>query len=282
MHITIEPGDSHAVLHLRGEFDTYYVPLLQDEIEALRRAGVTNVVLNLRLVKFINSTALGAILKASKALTAAGGRLVISRPSAFCRDILEKVGLDRVVPVFGSDEEAVASLRERTPPAPKPSAKGASERAAGDGAPFAEDPSSVLFRLEDVTRLRHFIDQVKAKNPVHNYAFGENWAGVGRMSGLDENGLRFTWNGGNTDLSPFDMGQMLAVGTRLSVKFRLPLLQRGYCEADCEVSMLEERSEGVKVGCRFSEIDEATRNAVRQYAKDMAFLKEELRKATDA
>lgn len=270
MHITVEPGESHAVLHLRGEFDTYYVPLLQDEIAALDKVGIHAVVLNLRLVKFINSTALGAILKASKALSAKGGRLVVSRPSAFCRDILQKVGLDRVVPVHDTDEDAIASLRSRhVTLAPK------------EGASFEEDPSSVLFRLVDEARLRHFIEQVKAKNPVHNYAFGEKWAGVGRMSGLGEDGLSFTWNGGNTDLTPFDMGQMLAVGTALSVKFRLPLLQRGYCEAICEVSLLEERADGVKVACLFTEIDEETRDAVRQYAKDMAFLKEELRKATD-
>lgn len=271
MHITVEPGESHAILHLRGEFDTYYVPLLQEEIDALAKAGVFAVVLNLRLVKFINSTALGAILKHSKALTTKGGRLVVSRPSAFCRDILGKVGLDRVVPVFDTDEDAVASLRGRA----KPIAK-------GEPIGFEEDPSSVLFKLVDQARLRHFIEAAKAKNPLHNHAFGENWAGVGRMSGLGEEGLSFTWNGGSTDLSAFDMGQMLSVGTALTVKFRLPLLQRGYCEAACEVSLLEERPEGVKVGCSFTKIDDTTREAVRQYAKDLAFLKAELKKATDA
>jgi len=268
MHITVEPGEAHTILHLRGEFDTYYVPLLQEEIDALQKAGVNNVVLNLRLVKFINSTALGAILKHSKTLSARGGRVVVSRPSAFCRDILHKVGLDRVVPVFDSDEEAVASLRGEKSKAPA-------------GANFEEDPSSVLFRLVDQTRLRHFIEAVRSKNPLHGHAFGEKWAGVGRMGGLGDEGLSFTWNGGNTDLAAFDMGQMLAVGTQLTVKFRLPLLQRGYCEAACEVSLLEERPDGVKVGCTFTEIDETTRDAVRQYAQDMAFLKAELKRATD-
>ena len=102
------------------------------------------------------------------------------------------------------------------------------------------------------------------------------------MSGLDERGLSFTWGGGNTDLSAFDMSQMLSIGTRVTVKFRLPLLQRGYCEAEVEVNLVEERADGVKVGCQFSEIDDETRDAVRQYANDMRFLKEELRKATDA
>ncbi len=268
MHITVDPSDSHAILHLRGEFDTYYCPLLQEEIDGLRKAGVSNVVLNLRLVKFINSTALGAIIKASKALSGEGGKLVIARPSPFCRDILEKVGLDRVVPVFDTDEDAVASFATAEAPAEAP----------GE---FQEDPSSVIFKLVDAERMQHFIKQTKAKNPLHGHAFGSNWSGIGRMAALSDQGLAFTWNGGKTDLSAFDMGQMLAVGTALTVKFRLPLLQRGYCEAKVEVDVLEERADGVKVACTFVSIDDETRDAVRQYSQDMAFLKEELRKATD-
>ena len=68
MHITVEPRENHAILHLRGEFDTYYVPRLQEEVEGLIKVGVKRAVLNLRLVKFINSTALGAIIKAAKQL----------------------------------------------------------------------------------------------------------------------------------------------------------------------------------------------------------------------
>jgi len=270
MHITVEPGETHAILNLNGEFDTYFVPLLQEEIDALQKAGVRDVVLNLRMVRFINSTALGAILKHSKTLTAQGKRLLVSRPSAFCRDIMQKVGLDRVVPIFASDDDAVASLR----------GEGQAAKASLE-TDFAEDPSTILFRLVDQKRLRHFIEAVRAKNPVHNHAFGDKWAGVGSMRRLDDQGLSFTWSGGNTDLSAFDMGQMLAVGTELSVKFRLPLLQRGFCEATCEISDLEERPDGVKVGCTFTQIDDATRESVRQYAEDMAHLKQELKRVTD-
>src|SRR5262245_54895463 len=106
MHINAEPREHFTVLHLRGEFDTFYCPQLQREVETLIQAGVVRVALNLRLVKFINSTALGAIIKAHKALAARGGRLVILRPSNFCRDIITKVGIDRVVELYDTDEAA--------------------------------------------------------------------------------------------------------------------------------------------------------------------------------
>ena len=270
MQVTVEPRDHFTILHLRGEFDTYYVPLLQNEIDALGKAGIHRAVLNLRLVKFINSTALGAIIKASKQLSAKGGKLVVSRPSAFCRDIFEKVGLDRVVPVFDSDEAATEALKKGN----------LGRTTAPDDS--QDNPSSVLFTPVDTARVEHFLSQSpRTVNVPITKEKVQAWSGAGRMLALDENGLRFTWNGGQTDLSPFAMAQMVAIGTEWKVKFRLPLLQKGYCVAVCVVSEVEERPDGVKVGASFKAIDATTREAIKQYARDMAFLRDELRKATD-
>jgi len=274
MHISVEPRNGYAILHLRGEFDTYYVPALQDEVDALSKSGVNKIILNLRLVRFINSTALGAMIKLSKQLGAAGGGVRISRPSKFSRDIIEKVGLDRVVPVFDSDEEAAVSFGK----APE-----ATEE--GDKA-FEEDQSSVLFSPIDRERVEHFISDEErsggqGKNPVHKHTFGKNWSGLGRMAGLDEEGLSFTWEGGRTSLEPFSMAQLVALGTEWKVKFRLPLLQKGYCESLTTVSEVEERPGGIKVRVNFQEIDEETLASVRQYAADMSYLKDELKKATE-
>jgi len=273
MQITVEPRENFNVLHLRGEFDTFYCPALQSEVDSLIAAGVRRVALNLRLVTFINSTALGAIIKASKTLTAKGGKMVISRPSKFCRDIIEKVGLDRVVPIYDSDEEAGAALLQGTGAA-----------TSGSGGEGLDDETAILFAPVDTAKIEHFIpESVRSgkANPVHGHAFSSNWRGVGRMSALDSDGLRFVWNGGNTGLSPFEMGQMLSLGTDLNVKFRLPLLQKGHCEAVVTVNEVEERTDGVKLVASFSELDPETRQAVQQYASDMAFLKKELRQATE-
>ncbi len=102
------------------------------------------------------------------------------------------------------------------------------------------------------------------------------------MAGLDEANVRFTWNGGNTDLDPFAMAQLLAIGTDWKIKFRLPLLKKGYCDALATISEVEERADGVKVQVTFKEIDDETRSSVKQYAADMAYLRDELRRATDA
>jgi hypothetical protein len=197
---------------------------------------------------------------------------VISRPSPFCRDILEKVGLDRVVNVFESDEEAVESLTSSSKPKPKQREE-----------ELDENQSAVLFTPVDESRIEHFLPTSKRtmKTPLAKDKAPASWSGAGRMSGLDAHGIRFTWSGGSTEFSPFQMAQLLALGTEWKVKFRLPLLKRGYCEAVCVVREVEERPDGVKVGATFKSIDSTTRDAINQYASDLAFLKDELRKATD-
>jgi hypothetical protein len=225
-------------------------------------------------VKFINSTALGSIIKASRQCQAKGGKLALARPSPFCRGIIEKVGLDRVVPIYESDEAAAEALLSGAS-APVSTATGTPEM----------DESSVLFTPTDTSRIEHFLSeskrlQQKIVNPVHGHAFGSNWRGVGRMLALDERGLAFTWNGGETGLEAFAMGQLLSIGTEIKVKFRMPMFQIGFVEALATVGEIEEREDGVKVGAAFSKIDERTLTAVRQYASDLKFLKDELRKAT--
>ena len=274
MHINVDHREDHAVLHLRGEFDTYYVRKLQEEVDALVAAGTTRLILNLRLVKFINSTALGSIIKASRLCQSKGGKLALSRPSPFCRGIIEKVGLDRVVSIYDSDDEAAAGMRS-----------GAPAKKAASGEVPELDESSVLFSPTDPSRIGHFLNASRAAaaqvvNPVHGHAFGQNWRGVGRMLALDERGLAFTWDGNDTQLEAFAMGQLLSLGTELKVKFRMPMFQQGFVEALATVAEIEERQDGVKVGAAFSKIDDKTLAGVKQYAADLKFLKDELRKAT--
>ena len=50
MQVTVEPRDNFTILHLRGEFDTFYCALLQKEVDGLIASGVNRVALNLLLI----------------------------------------------------------------------------------------------------------------------------------------------------------------------------------------------------------------------------------------
>ncbi len=99
-----------AVLTLRGEFDSFVVNNYLEEVEGLTVSGIRNLVLDMRNVKFIMSTAIGAIVKSRKMMKELGGDLVIAQPSGFVRDVLESLGLTRVIRIFDNNESSIAAL----------------------------------------------------------------------------------------------------------------------------------------------------------------------------
>ena len=110
MKIDRSINDDVAVLTLHGEFDSFSVSGFLEEIEALVNNGVKGVVLDMLAVRFIMSTAIGAIVKARKRCKEVGGDLAVSRPSPFVRDVFDSLGISKVIRMFDENNNAVAEL----------------------------------------------------------------------------------------------------------------------------------------------------------------------------
>lgn len=96
-----------VILKFTGEFDTFNLPAFSERIDRMIEGGDHHMVFDLRLLKFINSAALGYLIKTSKRLQAAGGEMVLARPSKFVKKTLSTLGLDDVFKMFESVEAAV-------------------------------------------------------------------------------------------------------------------------------------------------------------------------------
>lgn len=110
MKIDVSVVGKVATLSLAGEFDTFSYTSLTNEVERLLVGGTVNVILNMRLVRFVNSSALAAVVRADKLCRKADGMLVISEPSPFARDIFGKFGIQNIVPVVDNDAQAIATM----------------------------------------------------------------------------------------------------------------------------------------------------------------------------
>lgn len=111
MKLRKENRDGITVITLEGEFDAFVIKAFNNEITKILEEGTDQIVLNLALVKFVNSTALGSILRAHKECARAGGSLIVSQPSAPVRDAMQSLGLDRHFSICATDDEAVAALQ---------------------------------------------------------------------------------------------------------------------------------------------------------------------------
>jgi anti-anti-sigma factor len=241
--------DDYATLTLKGEFDTFYCPALMQEVEALVERGVNHLILDMRLVKFINSTALGAVIKAHKRCRAEGGELVIGQPSPFVRDVMNKVGIDKLITLYDSDAEATKAIIKHLN----------QQELAGD-APV--DQEKVLITFPDETR---------------NRMIGGKKTLVGQMSNVDANKAQFLWNGTKAGISADQGKQLFFQGSDLQLKFQVKMIKKSFFDLQATVDGIEPAGDGgVRVTARFKKVGDADREALSQFAADMAFLKRQL------
>ncbi|MEZ5988009.1 MAG: STAS domain-containing protein [Planctomycetota bacterium] len=239
-----------AELRLRGEFDTFYCPKLVEEVDKLVQEGMLYVILNLRLVKFINSTALGAIIKSYKRFKAEGGDLCIAEPSRFTRDVLTKVGVDRIVPMFDdlpqAQEYLLSHLQEQ-------------------GLVDVIGESQVLFAPADPA-LAGLVRHGK---------------GLGTVLSVDHERIRFRWSGSvGVDTPADDLARVFPRGSEVDVKFQVKLCKKGFFEVRAKVLEVETGDEDgraqVVVTAQFQDLPEGDRLALAQFADDLDYLKRQL------
>ena len=84
--------------------------MLIQSVDNLIADGTRHMVIDLHTLPFINSAALGYLIKAQKGMEREGGELALARVQPAIQNILEMTGLDAVFPAFQSIEEAVDHL----------------------------------------------------------------------------------------------------------------------------------------------------------------------------
>jgi anti-anti-sigma factor len=109
MHrVAIERSDRTTVILAAGELDAFAAPDLASAFGDV--SGDERVIADLDRVTFMDSTALGLIVRASRELTEAGAMVRIVLPTGSARRIFEITALDGVLPVAETRNAALAEL----------------------------------------------------------------------------------------------------------------------------------------------------------------------------
>ena len=109
LDIAIErPEPTVAVITLTGEVDLYTCPEFKDELLSVIADGATLVAIDLTATTFIDSTALGVLLRGVERLRANGGRLTLVCVDPNMTKVFQVTGLDRIFSIYGNRDEALA------------------------------------------------------------------------------------------------------------------------------------------------------------------------------
>jgi anti-sigma B factor antagonist len=105
---TEEAGNGVAVIALSGELDLYTCPEFKEELLRVIGDGATLVAIDLTKTTFIDSTALGVLIRGVERLKMSDGQLVVACADPNIIKVFEVTGLNRVFTVVGSRDEALA------------------------------------------------------------------------------------------------------------------------------------------------------------------------------
>lgn len=118
MKLTVSTNDRGdvTIVTVSGEVDVYTAPQLRSALEERIAAGRTALVVDLQDVGFLDSTGLGVLVGRLKGLKQVDGWL-----GAVCSDerilrLFGITGLDRVLPIHDTVEEAIAAYDAREVP----------------------------------------------------------------------------------------------------------------------------------------------------------------------
>lgn len=110
MQISTKEFKRVAVVEVEGRIDSATAAEFEAELAKLTEGGKNNLVLDLSGVDFISSAGLRVLVNTRKAVRAAGGDLVLAKPSDRVFETLDIAGLDVLFEIFSDREAAVGSF----------------------------------------------------------------------------------------------------------------------------------------------------------------------------
>jgi anti-sigma B factor antagonist len=226
------------VLQLAGDFDITETETFSAEITEAIEADNVRVLVDFGQVDFMNSTALGTLLRSQKRLAQYGGGMAAARPNPFVEKTFKMLQLDRRIPIFADPDEAMAHLKGVNP-----------ESVSGTG-------EEVIFHL-----------------PGSEDTFGPR-ARRGKLEVIQEEELTLTFD----NFDALDPETTFAAGTRADLQFKLPLYHPTHVfKVGGEIRGFEVLGpETVSLRVGFTSISDAEQEAIVQYVKDLRFLKDEV------
>jgi len=225
--------DGIAICTLKGSFESPRdLEAFAAEMDQQIAAGRTRFVLDLHLLAYLNSNAVGRIIKYRKRVQEAGGDLVVLQPTKTVREVLELLQLLPLLKPYGSEAEALVALgggSSAAVPASAPPPPAAHP-------PAGATPAEILFRFEGEPEV------------------------AGRIDGIDRRRVRFSRP------APGEPGK--AVGAWVCLRLRIPRYRRPtYFEL---AGTLTESSEGgTRFTVEFTGLAEEERADVEQFAEDL-------------
>lgn len=111
MEIAIRTQADVSLVALAGHLDTNTSAAAQEALDALVAGGARAIVLDCTALEYISSAGLRVLLGTVKRLERNGGKLHLFGLNETVREVFDISGFSTILPVFGTEAEALGALR---------------------------------------------------------------------------------------------------------------------------------------------------------------------------
>lgn len=111
-HSSLQPELDCELLCFHGELDAAAAPDLRARFSELAAAPTAALLIDLGACSFIDSLGIAAIVDGARSMQAQGARAVVACHSPQVRRILALTGVDELIELFWSRDEAIEALTE--------------------------------------------------------------------------------------------------------------------------------------------------------------------------
>ncbi len=108
MKYNITKGDKYVIFKIEeSRLDAVVSPEVKSHVIIIKSEGIRNIIIDLKDIKYADSSGLSAILTANRVCKEQNGLLVLSNVSEQVMKLLEITQLHRVIEILQSNEEAI-------------------------------------------------------------------------------------------------------------------------------------------------------------------------------
>ena len=110
MTVTTRTLPTATILDLAGDLTYANRAAFKAAVEGARQAGCRHLILNMEQVRFLDSSALGMLALFCQTFRASHAKLSILRPQNYVREIMSLASIQKMIPLYESEEAALAAV----------------------------------------------------------------------------------------------------------------------------------------------------------------------------
>lgn len=110
MQIAARPSEGFTILDISGDIDLAHSPQMRKALLAeIKVKKIPKVFLNLKNVRYIDSSGIASLVEGLKASRDAGSRLILYGLNTSVREVMQLSRLQKIFEIFEDEQQALAS-----------------------------------------------------------------------------------------------------------------------------------------------------------------------------